>query len=62
MPLVKITDVTFDESIPGRMMNYGTLHIASASDDGQLDIVDVPNIQVVQRDLFELVQRVRGGA
>jgi uncharacterized membrane protein YdbT with pleckstrin-like domain len=62
MPLTKITDVTFDESIPGRMMNYGTLHIASASDDGQLDIADVPNIQTVQRDLFALVEQVRGGA
>lgn len=61
MPLAKITDVTFDETVPGRVMNYGTLHIASASDDGQLDIFDVPDIETVQRDLFALVERVRGG-
>lgn len=60
MPLSKITDVTFDETVPGRMMNYGTLHIASASDDGQLDIFDVPDVETVQRDLFTLVERVRG--
>jgi uncharacterized membrane protein YdbT with pleckstrin-like domain len=61
MPLAKITDVTFDETVPGRMLNYGTLHIASASDDGQLDIFDVPDVETVQRDLFALVERIRGG-
>jgi len=60
MPLSKITDATFDETVPGRMMNYGTLHIASASDDGQLDIFDVPDVETVQRDLFALVERARG--
>jgi uncharacterized membrane protein YdbT with pleckstrin-like domain len=62
MPLVKITDATFDESILGRLLNYGTLNITSASDEGELVIADVPNIQMVQRDLFELMQRTQGGA
>ena len=59
MPLIKVTDATFDEPVLGRLLNYGTLHIASASDEGELTISDVPNIQVVQRDLFQLMQRTR---
>ena len=65
MPLSKVNNVSFEVSLLGRMINYGTLEIESASDDGDLVINDVPNVEEVQRNVYELHElddvRRRGG-
>ena len=54
MPLNKVNNVSFHISVLGRILNYGALEIESASDDGDLAIDDVPNVQDIQRRVYEL--------
>ena len=54
MPLNKVNNVSFHISVLGRILNYGALEIESASDDGDLAINDVPNVQDIQRRVYEL--------
>lgn len=53
MPLAKVTNVSFDISVLGRLLNYGRLQIESAS-DGNLVISDVPNVEIMQREVYRL--------
>lgn len=53
MPLSKVNNVSFDVSVPGRLLNYGTLTIDSASDEA-LIIDDVPNVEQIQREVNRL--------
>lgn len=44
MPLMKVTDMTFDRSIMGRMIGYGTFLLESAGQDQALSHIEyVPN-------------------
>ncbi len=54
MPLSKVNNVSFEVSVMGRILNYGTLEVESASDDGDLVINDVPNVEDIQRHVYEL--------
>ena len=54
MPLSKVNNVTFDISVFGRMLNYGELHVQSAGENAGLDIVDVPDVEQIQRDVYRL--------
>jgi uncharacterized membrane protein YdbT with pleckstrin-like domain len=54
MPLSKVNNVSFEVSVLGRILNYGTLEVESASDDGDLIINDVPNVEDIQRQVYEL--------
>lgn len=54
MPLAKVNNVSFNVGIMGRMLNYGTLEIESASDDGDMYIQDVPDVEQIQRLVYEL--------
>ena len=54
MPLSKVNNVSFDVSILGRILNYGTLTVESASENGDLVIDDVPNVEVIQREVYRL--------
>lgn len=54
MPLSKVNNVTFNVSVLGRFLNYGDLLIESAGEDSGLDINDVPNVEVVQREVYRL--------
>ena len=53
MPLSKVNNVSFDIGMLGRFLNYGELEITSASDEN-LVISDVPNVEVIQRDVYRL--------
>lgn len=53
MPLSKVNNVSFDVSAAGRILNYGTLTIDSASDEA-LIINDVPNVEGIQREVNRL--------
>lgn len=54
MPLAKVNNVSFEVGLFGRVLNYGTLEIESASDDGDMYIQDVPNVEQIQRLVYEL--------
>ncbi|MEK9665275.1 MAG: PH domain-containing protein, partial [Candidatus Nanopelagicales bacterium] len=53
MPLAKVNNVSFEVGVVGRLLNYGRLQITSASDE-DLIIDDVPNVEVIQRDVYRL--------
>lgn len=53
MPLSKVNNVSFDVSVMGRLLNYGSLTIDSASDEA-LVINDVPDVEHIQREVNRL--------
>ena len=53
MPLAKVNNVSFEVSLFGRILNYGRLDVTSASDEN-LIIDDVPNVEVIQREVYRL--------
>lgn len=53
MPLAKVNNVSFEVGLLGRVLNYGRLEVTSASDEN-LVIDDVPNVEVIQRDVYRL--------
>ena len=54
VPLSKINNVSFEVSLLGRLLNYGALDIQSAGENEGLRIVDVPDVERIQRDVYEL--------
>jgi uncharacterized membrane protein YdbT with pleckstrin-like domain len=65
VPLAKINNVSFYVPFLGRILNYGMLDIQSAGENDGLSIKDVPNVESIQRDVYELMEaddsRRRGG-
>jgi uncharacterized membrane protein YdbT with pleckstrin-like domain len=57
MPLAKVNNVSFSVPFMGRILNYGRLVIQSAGEDSDLDIDDVPNVEVIQRSVYSLYEQ-----
>lgn len=57
MPLSRVNDVTFEHSsILERVLRCGTLVVESAGERGQLVLRDVPRVEEVQRDVYQLAE------
>ncbi len=54
VPLSKINNVSFEVPLMGRILNYGYLDIQSAGENDGLRIKDVPSVEAIQRDVYEL--------
>lgn len=54
VPLAKVNNVSFNQGVVGRILNYGELQIESANTDGSLYIADVPSVEDIQRDIYRL--------
>ena len=57
VPLSRINDITFSHSILERFLGCGTLVVESAGERGQVTLTDVPKVERVQRQLYDLVER-----
>lgn len=57
VPLSKINNVSFEVPFLGRILNYGTLDIQSAGENEGLRIEDVPDVEDIQRDVYELTEK-----
>lgn len=56
MPLVKVTDMTYERSIPGRLLGFGSFVMESAGQDQALRRVDfLPHPDALYRDLSGLL-------
>jgi uncharacterized membrane protein YdbT with pleckstrin-like domain len=55
IPLMRISDVAFDQGLLDRMLGCGTLVISDASTHGQVALPDIPHVEDVQRKLNELL-------
>ena len=56
MPLSKVNNVSFFVPAMGRVLNYGELQIQSAGENDGLDIKDVPDVEDIQRKIYELIE------
>jgi uncharacterized membrane protein YdbT with pleckstrin-like domain len=55
IPLMRISDVAYDQGILDRMLGCGTLVISDASTHGSVRLHDIPRVEEVQRQLTELL-------
>ena len=55
IPLMRISDVAYDQGIVDRMLGCGTLVISDASTHGSVRLHDIPHVEQVQRQLTELL-------
>jgi uncharacterized membrane protein YdbT with pleckstrin-like domain len=60
VPLDRINDVSFSETLVERMLRSGTLVVESAGDRGQIALRDVPRVEHVQRELYRMVEEQHG--
>jgi hypothetical protein len=65
VPLYRLNDVHFENTISDRLTGSGDLIMESAGEQGQLRFTDVPKVEEVQRTVYRLTeeddQRRRGG-
>ena len=54
MPLARVNDVHFAYGMLDRLLGCGTLVVESAGESGQLVIRAVPDVEVIQREVFRL--------
>jgi uncharacterized membrane protein YdbT with pleckstrin-like domain len=55
IPLMRISDVAFDQGLLDRMLGCGTLVISDASTHGSVRLHDIPDVESVQRTLSDLL-------
>ena len=54
-PLSRISDVSFAQSLLDRLLGCGRLVVESPGEHGQLVLTEIPQVQLVQSTLFQLV-------
>ncbi len=54
MPLARVNDVHFSYGIIDRLLGCGDLVVESAGETGQLHIRAVPDVELIQREVFRL--------
>jgi uncharacterized membrane protein YdbT with pleckstrin-like domain len=61
IPLMRISDVAFNQGILDRVLGCGTLVISDASTRGSVDLHDIPDVEGVQRTLLDLLGDLHHG-
>lgn len=56
LPLSRIVDVSFSHTLFERLLGCGTLVVESTSERGDLELVDIPGVEVVQAELYRLAE------
>ncbi|HEX6498381.1 MAG TPA: PH domain-containing protein [Micromonosporaceae bacterium] len=59
IPLNRVNDVSFHHSFFERLLGCGTLTIESAGERGQVVLSDIPHVEKVQSELYELTEAER---
>ena len=54
MPLARVNDVHFSYGVIDRILGCGDLIVESAGETGQLRIAAVPEVELIQREVFRL--------
>jgi membrane protein YdbS with pleckstrin-like domain len=55
-PLIRISDVSFEQGPIDRLLGCGQLIVESAGEHGQLVLTEIPQVEKVQALLFQLVE------
>lgn len=61
IPLLRVSDVAFNQGILDRMLGCGTLVISDASTHGSVELHDIPRVEAVQRSLLDLLGDLHHG-
>ena len=64
IPLTRVNDVSFGHTLFERLLRCGTLTIESAGEHGQVVLPEVPQVELVQREVYKRVEaevRRQGG-
>jgi uncharacterized membrane protein YdbT with pleckstrin-like domain len=61
MPLVRLNDVSFSHTLIQRMLGCGTIVAESGGERGQLVLRDIPDVEKVQRILYQLANDAHQG-
>jgi uncharacterized membrane protein YdbT with pleckstrin-like domain len=56
VPLYRLNDVHFENTIADRLTHSGDLILESAGEQGQLRFTDVPRVEEVQRTIYRLTE------
>ncbi|MCH7232030.1 PH domain-containing protein [Glycomyces sp. L485] len=56
IPLARVNTVSYTQSIAERILGYGDLKIDSASDDGEIELIDVPKVDKVKAVIYQLAE------
>jgi membrane protein YdbS with pleckstrin-like domain len=56
IPLIRITDVSFEQGPLDRLLGCGRLVVESAGEHGQIALTEIPHVEQVQATLFRLVE------
>lgn len=56
IPLTRVNDVSFHHTFVERMLRCGTLTIESAGEHGQVVLPEVPDVELVQREVYRCVE------
>ena len=56
IPLIRITDVSFEQGPLDRLLGCGRLVVESAGEHGQIVLTEIPDVEQVQATLFRLVE------
>jgi uncharacterized membrane protein YdbT with pleckstrin-like domain len=56
IPLVRISDVSFQQGLLDRLLGTGRLVVESAGEHGQIVLTEIPRVERVQATLFQLVE------
>ena len=56
IPLIRITDVSFEQGPLDRLLGCGRLVVESAGEHGQIVLRDIPQVEYVQATLYRLVE------
>ncbi|HEY0935431.1 MAG TPA: PH domain-containing protein [Trebonia sp.] len=59
IPLSRITDVSFRKGILDRLLGCGTLIVESAGEHGEITLKEIPHVERVSGELFQLVEDER---
>lgn len=55
VPLIRVSDVSYDQSLTDRIFGCGTLNLQTAAENGTISLIDVPEVQHVHALLSELL-------
>ena len=56
VPLDRINDVSFSHGLLDRMLGCGKLTVESAGEHGQLVLTEIPQVEMVQSTLYQLIE------
>ncbi|MEV0404829.1 PH domain-containing protein [Actinoallomurus sp. NPDC050550] len=61
IPLTRVNDVSFQQSLIQRILRSGTLTVESGGEHGQLVLKNIPRVEYTQNQLYRIVEELTDG-